>query len=442
MPSELATRPGNQYFACMKEAEIRAAIEAAYDDRSLLEQPSYREAVLEAIALLDRGAIRVASQDAPGKWTTHTWVKQAVLLYFGVTRMEKGMLGPFEYYDKIPLKRGLEEAGVRVVPPGTVRYGAFIERGAVLMPGYVNIGAYVGSGSMVDTWATVGSCAQIGKSCHLSGGVGIGGVLEPPGAQPVIIEDGCFIGSRSIIVEGMLVESRSRHRRGRHAHRIDGDHRRDRRRARGGPRPSSGAQRGDPRHAAEKVSRGRVRRALRAHHRPAQGEHRQEDLPQCRAARFRGGRVSLADTLLWLCRVPSPIGEERALCDAVVERLNPVRRAAGIRRYGDSIVVPLVRGSGGPHVALAGHLDVVRTVHDSAPRIEGDRLYGPGSADMKSGLALMLNLAETDARPSVDLTLVFYAREEGPFTENELGPVLERRSGALQGGLCRRPRAQ
>jgi 2,3,4,5-tetrahydropyridine-2-carboxylate N-succinyltransferase len=188
------------------ENDIRARIEAAFLDRKLLEDPSHRSAVLEAMAQLDAGKIRVATQDAPGQWTTHAWVKQAVLLYFGVTEMAKSQAGPLEFHDKIPLKRDLDRAGVRVVPPGTVRYGAFIERGAIIMPGYVNIGAYVGSGTMVDTWATVGSCAQIGRDCHLSGGVGIGGVLEPPGAQPVIVEDGCFIGSRAIIVEGVLVE--------------------------------------------------------------------------------------------------------------------------------------------------------------------------------------------------------------------------------------------
>jgi 2,3,4,5-tetrahydropyridine-2-carboxylate N-succinyltransferase len=129
-----------------------------------------------------------------------------VLLYFGIAEMSVQKAGPIEFYDKIPLKSGLDAAGVRVVPPGTVRYGAHIEPGAVVMPGYVNIGAYVGSGTMVDTWATVGSCAQIGKGCHLAGGVGIGGVLEPPGARPVIIEDGCFLGSRCIVVEGLMVE--------------------------------------------------------------------------------------------------------------------------------------------------------------------------------------------------------------------------------------------
>jgi 2,3,4,5-tetrahydropyridine-2,6-dicarboxylate N-succinyltransferase len=190
----------------MEHAELRAKVEAAFADRSQLTDASVKQAVLDTVQLLDQGKLRVATCDAPGKWTTHAWIKQAVLLYFGVVSMEKISVGPFEFYDKIPLKKNLDEAGVRVVPPGTVRYGSFIEKGAIVMPGYVNIGAYVGAGTMVDTWATVGSCAQVGKDCHLSGGVGLGGVLEPPGAQPVIIEDGCFIGSRAIIVEGMLVE--------------------------------------------------------------------------------------------------------------------------------------------------------------------------------------------------------------------------------------------
>ena len=193
----------------MEYAEIRAKVEAAFADRSLLADPAVKQAVLDTVAALDAGKLRVATCDEPGKWTTHAWIKQAVLLYFGVVSMEKMTVGPFEFFDKVPLKKNLDEAGVRVVPPGTVRYGSFIEKGAIVMPGYVNIGAYVGSGTMVDTWATVGSCAQVGKDCHLSGGVGIGGVLEPPGAQPVIIEDGCFIGSRAIIVEGMLIERES-----------------------------------------------------------------------------------------------------------------------------------------------------------------------------------------------------------------------------------------
>jgi len=185
--------------------ELRPLIEAAYEDRARLSQSATREAVERVVLALDRGELRVASQGDDGGWTTHAWIKEAVLLYFGIRGMERIEVGPFEFHDKIPLKRGLDEAGVRVVPPGTARHGAFLEKGVILMPGYVNIGAWVGAGSMVDTWATVGSCAQIGRDVHLSGGVGIGGVLEPPGATPVIIEDGAFIGSRAIVVEGVRV---------------------------------------------------------------------------------------------------------------------------------------------------------------------------------------------------------------------------------------------
>jgi 2,3,4,5-tetrahydropyridine-2-carboxylate N-succinyltransferase len=190
----------------MQDAELEATVTAAFADRSLLGKAEAKAAVEEVIARLDQGKLRVVTPEAPGVYRTNAWVKQAILLYFAIRPMQKIEAPPFEFYDKIPLKRGLEEAGVRVVPPGTVRYGAFVEKGAIIMPGYVNIGAWVGAGTMVDTWATVGSCAQIGRDCHLSGGVGIGGVLEPPGAQPVIVEDGCFIGSRAIIVEGVIVE--------------------------------------------------------------------------------------------------------------------------------------------------------------------------------------------------------------------------------------------
>jgi len=190
----------------MDTAQLRQLVQAAFANRTLLEQDETKSAVLETVALLDAGKLRVATQEAHGQWTTHAWVKEAILLYFGLAKMEVSHAGPLEFHDKIPLKHGLDRAGVRVVPPGAVRYGAHVEPGAIVMPGYVNIGAYVGSGTMVDTWATVGSCAQIGRDCHLSGGVGIGGVLEPPGAQPVIVEDGCFLGSRCVVVEGMLIE--------------------------------------------------------------------------------------------------------------------------------------------------------------------------------------------------------------------------------------------
>src|SRR5688572_29126436 len=190
----------------MTSSELQTRIEAAYENRALLSDPETRQAVLEVVRRLDAGELRVATQNDVGNWTTHAWVKQAVLLYFGVQEMSTFEVGPFEFRDKIPLKKNLEQAGIRVVPPGTVRYGAHMEAASNLMPRYVHIGAHVGSGTMVDTGATVGSCAQVGKNCHLSGGVGIGGVLEPPGAQPVIVEDGCFIGSRAIVVEGMLIE--------------------------------------------------------------------------------------------------------------------------------------------------------------------------------------------------------------------------------------------
>jgi 2,3,4,5-tetrahydropyridine-2,6-dicarboxylate N-succinyltransferase len=190
------------------ESGLQPLVEAAYEDRSKLDDPAHAAAVEGTVAALDRGTLRVASPPTkPGEeWTTHAWIKQAILLYFALRRMEVTRAGPLEFNDKIPTKQGLEQAGVRVVPPGVVRYGAFLERGAIVMPGYVNIGARVGAGTMVDTWATVGSCAQVGARCHLAGGVGIGGVLEPPGARPVIVEDDVFVGSRAVIVEGTWVE--------------------------------------------------------------------------------------------------------------------------------------------------------------------------------------------------------------------------------------------
>ena len=182
---------------------LQKTVEEAWNNRENLSD-QHRQAVHETIRLLDTGSMRVAQPQGDG-WQTNAWVKQAILLYFQIAEMQVIECPPYEFFDKIPLKKGLKEQGVRVVPPGTVRYGSFLERGCVVMPGYVNIGAYVGAGSMVDTWATVGSCAQIGRNVHLSGGVGIGGVLEPPQAAPVIIEDGAFIGSRCIVVEGVHV---------------------------------------------------------------------------------------------------------------------------------------------------------------------------------------------------------------------------------------------
>lgn len=171
----------------------------------MLENKDTCDAIREVVRLLDCGQLRIAEK-IDGQWIVNEWLKKAVIMYFPINKMEVSESGIFEYHDKIALKGGFERAGVRVVPPETVRYGAFINKGVVLMPSYVNIGAYVDSGTMVDTWATVGSCAQIGKNVHLSGGVGIGGVLEPVQAAPVIIEDNCFIGSRCIVVEGVRIE--------------------------------------------------------------------------------------------------------------------------------------------------------------------------------------------------------------------------------------------
>ena len=184
---------------------LQTKIEQAWDNRELLQQEEYQNAVREVVKELDLGKIRVA-EPAEGGWKVNEWIKKAVVMYFPIQKMETIEVGPFEFHDKIPLKKNYAEKGVRVVPHAVAREGAFIAPGAILMPSYVNIGAYVDSGTMVDTWATVGSCAQIGKNVHLSGGVGIGGVLEPLQAAPVIIEDDCFIGSRCIIVEGVHVE--------------------------------------------------------------------------------------------------------------------------------------------------------------------------------------------------------------------------------------------
>ncbi|MBZ4396447.1 MULTISPECIES: 2,3,4,5-tetrahydropyridine-2,6-dicarboxylate N-succinyltransferase [unclassified Myxococcus] len=185
--------------------ELSQKVSAAFADRTKLKDADFVSAVRETVARLDAGELRVAEK-GPDGWKVHAWVKEAILLFFAVSEMKVMEVGPFEFHDKVPLKKNLDKAGVRVVPPGTVRYGAFVEKGAVVMPGYVNIGARVGAGTMVDTWATVGSCAQVGSDVHLSGGVGLGGVLEPPTASPVIIEDRAFLGSRCIVVEGVVVE--------------------------------------------------------------------------------------------------------------------------------------------------------------------------------------------------------------------------------------------
>ena len=185
--------------------ELQTFIQKAFANRELLKQPDYEQAVRNVIEEVDKGRLRVAMPAEKG-WVVNEWVKQAILMYFGIQQMQTYTLPPFEFYDKMDLKKNYKDLGVRAVPHAVARYGAFLGRNVVLMPSYVNIGAYVDEGTMVDTWATVGSCAQIGKNVHLSGGVGIGGVLEPLQASPVIVEDGCFLGSRSIVVEGVVLE--------------------------------------------------------------------------------------------------------------------------------------------------------------------------------------------------------------------------------------------
>ena len=185
--------------------ELQRTIEQAWSNRELLQEKEIQNAIRQVVNALDAGTIRVA-EPKDGAWHVNEWVKKAVVLYFPIQQMETIEVGPFEFHDKIPLKTGYAEKGIRVVPHAVARHGSFIAPGVVMMPSYINIGAYVDSGTMVDTWTTVGSCAQIGKNVHLSGGVGIGGVLEPLQAAPVVIEDNCFIGSRCIVVEGVHIE--------------------------------------------------------------------------------------------------------------------------------------------------------------------------------------------------------------------------------------------
>jgi len=189
----------------LKKMELKTSIEAAWQDRGLLKEAKYSDAVRAVIEEVDKGRLRVAEPQGD-QWVVNEWVKQAILMYFGIQQMQTWEIAPFEFHDKMLLKSGYAALGVRAVPHAIARYGAFLAKNVVLMPSYVNIGAYVDEGTMVDTWATVGSCAQIGKGVHLSGGVGIGGVLEPLQASPVIVEDGCFIGSRCIVVEGVHLE--------------------------------------------------------------------------------------------------------------------------------------------------------------------------------------------------------------------------------------------
>ena len=267
--------------------ELRTTVERAWDDRTLLQDDTTKAAIREVVELIDKGLLRTAEPVdlARSQWQVNEWVKKAVILYFPIQKMRTMRAGELEWYDKMDIKHDYDRLGVRAVPHAVARYGAYIAPGAILMPSYVNIGAYVGEGTMVDTWATVGSCAQIGSHVHLSGGVGIGGVLEPVQAAPVIIEDNCFVGSRAIVVEGAHVCREavlgSNTVITGSTHIIDG--------GRTGRIPGlrSAAFGRNSGKLRQEVSGRRVQRGLRAHHRAAQGVDRQEDLAQRRAARFR-----------------------------------------------------------------------------------------------------------------------------------------------------------
>ena len=264
--------------------EKKQLIEQAWNDRELLKDRSIQDTIREAVEMLDKGHLRIAEK-IDGVWQVNEWLKKAVILYFPINDMETMECSPFEFHDKIALKHGYAAQGVRVVPHAVARYGAYLAPGVVMMPSYVNIGAYVDSGTMVDTWATVGSCAQIGKHVHLSGGVGIGGVLEPVQAAPVIVEDHCFIGSRCIIVE---CAGGGGGRAGRQ-HRYHSKHPHHRRHGSGAchhERPRAGTEHCHSRQLHKAFPGRRLSGGLRSDYRPPLGIDRQEDLPQRRPARL------------------------------------------------------------------------------------------------------------------------------------------------------------
>ena len=270
-------------------SDLQARIEELWADRTPISDgdPEARATVTEAIGLLDAGAARVAEVNGDGEVVVNQWLKQAILLLFSMAEMETMELGPFEYADKIPLKSDYQAAGVRVVPGASARWGSFLDRGVIMMPSYVNIGARVGANTMVDTWATVGSCAQIGANVHLSGGVGIGGVLEPPQAAPVIVGDDCLVGSRCIVAEGARLGDGVVLGGGLRAHRLDpGDRRGHRQRT--GPGFGARLDRGGVGHSLSGVRRGDVRYALRAGHPPSgAGRAPRQGPAERRAARAR-----------------------------------------------------------------------------------------------------------------------------------------------------------
>ena len=392
--------------------------------------------VHEAINLLDRGEARVA-EVVDAEVVVHEWLKLAILLLFRLSRIQTVESGPFEYADKIPLKRGYEAAGVRVVPGASARWGAHLEPGVIMMPSYVNIGAHVGAGTMVDTWATVGSCAQIGRNVHLSGGVGIGGVLEPPSAAPVMVGDECLIGSRCIVADGArvgdgvvlgagciltgsipVIESWSGVEVGR-----------------GVVPPWTVAVRG---HAATIVRGGpRVRPALRpAGEAAGGGPAPRQELAQRHPPGPRRHPVSsfdgdLLELTARLVDIPSESHHEEAITDFLASELAGAPWLE-VERVGANLVARTDLGRP-QRLVVAGHTDTVPVRGNLPSRREADVLWGCGASDMKSGLAVMLALARTVSDPAVDVTWVFYEAEEVDAEHNGLGRLFRERPRAPRG---------
>ncbi len=422
-------------------ADLRAQIEELWRRADTLgpDDAVALGVVTEAIGLLDRGEARVAEVDpATDGVVVHQWLKQAILLLFRLRAMETTEVGPFEYADKLPLKQGYAAAGVRVVPGASARWGSYLGPGVICMPSYVNIGARVGAGTMVDTWATVGSCAQIGERVHLSGGVGIGGVLEPPQAAPVVVEDDAMIGSRCMITQGARVGRGSVIGEGTILNPSI---------------PVVDAQTG------EELGRGHVPawsvavQAALAARAPGRGvlppvraraqaagrrrAPRQGAAQRCpadpRGLRVNdgedGGLFGLATALV---SIPSVSHHETAIADAV-EAAFSLCPWLSVERVGDNVVARTDLGRA-TRLVLAGHLDTVPPVDgNDVPHTDGSTLHGVGAADMKGGLAVFLHLAGSVPEPVVDVTWCCYVAEEVDQRFNGLRHLFEHRPDLLEG---------
>ncbi len=400
--------------------------EAGDDWRDVLPLGEAKELVAGIIGRLDRGEIRVA-EIVDDEVVVNESAKHAILMWFRVNEMAEIEAGPFEYVDKLPLKHGYEEAGVRVVPGASARFGAYLARGVVMMPSYVNIGAHVDTGTMVDTWATVGSCAQIGKNVHLSGGVGIGGVLEPPQAVPVVVGDDCFIGSRCMIVDGARVKDGAKLGAGlvvtstTHVIEAETGHELPR-----GVIPERAVVISG--NAPERVRGGHVRTPVRAD--PALSARRhgprqvaaERDPARARHRFVTQDLLALTETL---CEIPSVSGTEAALADVVEARLHNSGGALKIERIGANVVARTDLGRP-QRIVLGGHLDTVPANGNATPRREGDVLHGLGTADMKGGLAILLALADNLAQGNArfDVTPRAVRRRGGRRRAQRIAPAV------------------